>query len=706
MTRNPPTSTRTPSEARNPVETARIVASPAILGIPNELNRLYTEHEAAHIGAGTVDRSQHEVYRQIRDRSRPGSSSYGQLFSIESTSIESTLVNRADVPRLVRELEARRMIIALPCFQFHADSGWLDVQVYWIARLEQSGVAENNVAQIFVELCELSGKAATEWLRSIEGPEEISGGLLRDLEHNLQPGEAAREGFSPGEMQQWQADSEFVVFFDPERVVKHTRFEHRPSKQVLKEFAENVRRELTRHQVGIDIGEPGFFPYHPGSVIAHFETARDFFEARVIPEYLSDRRIKRRLDQIALQEALHDIEIDRPATARYTRDRAEVLQRTGFRDESKAPGGLAPGQLAAEMILRLSPFVEQHYQDSWRSRCQHFVEEFQQGLRMHGGDHKRMIRFVKPKEFIQQPVEVWTRLIQNPELIHATYESPRGTEQVFALRDSIIFRHLVGVLQKIPPGEHWRIAGFRRLLVATGNMEFARLMKADPDFRAGYERLMRILHGRYVPLFLRWLYWLKLRPVVKYLDRTASRVLNGEELRHLNANQNQIERMRKKERETNRERVLSVRGAAIGTEIVAELQSQYFERMRIPSVAEATSALGQIDRDTLLTLFRKVGFSVLKKSRAPRPAKQGDSDVPARAVVDPETEFFEQGILIFPRDGSYAGRVNQLLHLCRSILSAVQEDGGGVAKFAPDRTQVDRARRLHAFLVQERAKLI
>ncbi|MEQ9364166.1 MAG: hypothetical protein RIF32_07990 [Leptospirales bacterium] len=695
MTRNPPKPARRQSEADSLPSSSVYTDDATSLAVPGDLTRLFTEHEAAHAGAGTVDRSQHEVYRQIKGRSRPGATGYGQLFSMENTPIDSTLVHRPDIPGLVRELEARRMIAALPCFEFQADAGWLDVRVYWVARVEHSGVADNNAARVFFELCELSAKAAGEWLRSMEGADRVCEGLLRDLEHNLQPGAAGGEGYTPGEMRQWQTDSEFAVFFDPERVLGNTRLDHRPTNQIMRVFAENVRRELSRNRIGIDMGAPGFLPYQSQSVIAYFETARDFLEARVIPEYLGDRAIKRKLDQISLQEALHDIEIERADTGRFSKARAEILRRGGFRGGSEAPGGLAPGQLAVEVVLRLGALAEQAYQDRWNDRCRFFVDEFVRGLRMHGGDYKRMLRFVPPQEFVEQTPEIWEQLLRHPDLIHATCESRQGTAQVFALRDTMVFRHLVATLKNAPPGEHWRIAGFRRLMLAAANSDFTRGLKADPEIAAGYERLVRILYGWYVPAYMRWLYWLPVRPIVEYLDRRAGRALGAEERRHQNVNQNQMDRLRGKAREAKREEVLNAKGAAIVAEIVTELQSHYFERMRIPSVAEVVNGLARVDRETLMALFRKAGFTILKKISARR-----------HGATAPAADPFEQGILLFPRDSAYAGRAQQILELCRGILASARQAGpqtSGAGSFTPDQTQLDRARRLDAFLARQRS---
>lgn len=670
--------------------------------LPDALARIYTEHEAAHIGAGTVDRSQHEVYRQIRSRSRPGSIGFGQLYSIEETPIDSTLVQRADVPRLVRELEQRRLIAQLPCFEFRADSGWLDLRVYWVARLEHAGLAENNIALIYEELCVLSAKAAAEWLGAMQSSGDIAAGLLRDLEHNLQPGSAAGEGYTPGEMRDWRSDGEFAVFLDPGRVIKNTRLDYRPDAGVLRAFAERVRRELIQNRTGIDMGAPGFLPHHSQSVVAYFETARDFLDARVIPEYLGDRALRRKLDQIALQEALHDIDSDRPATTRFVKARAACLQSHGFRGAVDAPGGLAPGQLAAEVVLRLSSLAEQQYQEQWKDRCQFFVDEFLRGLRMHGGDHKRMLRFVKPKELLEQTPEMWQRLARNQDLICAAYESPRGTEQVFAQRDTLVFRHLVVALRDVPRNERWRIAGFRALMQAPENSDFAKRLNSDPEFQESFDALMRILYGQYVPGFLRWLYWLRLAPIARYLDRAAGRLLSDEERRYQAANRNRIQRLRAGEREAKRERILNDRGGAITAEIVAELEAHYFERMRIPSVNEVTKVLQGVDRETLMALFRKAGFSVLKLIRSPRHAKAGPGEDSAGA--DP----FAEAILLFPQDRSYPGRAHRKLELCRGILASDRDAGksardGKRIPFAPDRVQVDRARRLHAFLVRQRS---
>ncbi|MEQ9364168.1 MAG: hypothetical protein RIF32_08000 [Leptospirales bacterium] len=680
---------------------------------PRNLLRLYTDQEILQRGYGVLDRAQQFVYDAIQARSSVDSmSTVGRvdLFCPETAVLQTSLFQPGALPEILDELLKRRLILALPCFEFRPENGWLDVRGYLVARRD----ADESLVQIYETLSAISRKCIVEWLGQLKGVAEA---LRQDLESNLRPNllpplehEAtsgadapgprgrksasasdATDGIPPDDLASWAASAEYTVLFDPLRALRNAQYTIAPGEAVLKYFAEDQRRELIETQAAVPINGLGFLPYHEDEILPCFEIARDFLESHVVPEYLNDHDIRREMDRIALEEALYEIEIARATTGRFAASRAAVLRRMAFSDaearESPEASGAqdedglrAPGRLACEIVLRLANHAEQRYINEWKASARQFVEDFVEKLNAHGGDWRRMVRYVSHKQLANFHPDVWNLLRNHPALFYQPYELPDGTMHVFVVRDFQAFRLLLRGMLELPPPERWRIAALRSLIE---NYEHRfKLLFADETFVREYGRLLRKAYIDYMPLWARIFLFSGIGALRDYFFQRAKTRIKREQAFLARRNARLFDEFVKSEKAKRRKMVLGMRDTSCAQDLIGTLEKCYFELGIIPNVREVARMISGFDRADLIRVLKAANFKILR--------------------VDTDGDLLETGVLLFPRNGDYPDRMKRLIAAVDGLFLRLQEKFAAGLLDDRGREQLERARKLQVYLRREK----
>lgn len=676
--------------------------------LPRNLLRLYTDQEILQRGQGALDRAQQFAYSAIQERSLAGNVSRIELYCPETMPLQSSLFQAGALPEILYELMKRRMILALPCFEFRPENGWLDVRGYIVARRDDP----ETLVQIYEELCAISRKSIAEWLASLTG---ISETLRQDLESNLRPnllpplehdnehtdepeapltpgapGATDRSGISPRDLAAWESSPEYAVLFNPLLALKNGRYMVPPGDAILKYFAEDIRRELIETKAAIPINGLGFLPYHEEEILSCFEIARDFLESHVVPEYLNDRDIRREMDRIALEEALYEIEIARATTGRFAASRAAILRRLAFPDEPNHPNepdqvgapaarGRAPGQLACEIVLRLANHAEQRYINEWKISAKQFVEDFVEKLKSHENDWHRMVRYVSHKQLANFHPDVWSILRNHPALFYQPYELPDGTMHIFVARDFEAFRKLLRGMLELPLAERWRIAALRAMIE---NYEHRfKILFTDPTFVRDYGRLLRKAYIDYMPLWARIFLMSGIGALRDYFFQRAKNRIRREQAFLARRNSRLFEEYVKSEKAKRRRMVLGMRDTTCAQDLIGTLERCYFELGAIPNVREVARMITGFDRGDLVRVLKAANFKVLRVG---------------------EGDLLETGILLFPRNGDYPDRMKRLVAAVDSLLMRLNEKFATGLLDDRGREQLDRARKLQLYLRREK----
>ncbi len=643
---------------------------------------LSTEHEAANRGDGIIDRAQEIVYKKIAALSLPGNTVNNILFRPDAARFETSLFDGGDLPSIITELTAKRLILALPGFEFQADSGELQARTYLVARRNDPA----DVVKIFEEVCDLAHEAIVAWMLSLVN---VPDALRADLERDL--GLTAIDTQTPTlHVDQTGGGPEAV--FDPLRTLMHATYPvMRPRDDVLRVFGEEQRRRLlsSGQKAAVLIEGSGFLPLRDDQLLTIFESAGEFLDEHVVPLHLEDRDVKRALDRVSLEEALYDIETTHTPTGRFLVMRAEVLKQHAFADAG--PGKHPPGRLAAEIVLRLGVHAEQKYTDRWKIEAAEAVEKFREKLFDHRGDWKRMLRYVYTKEVANFHPDIWTGVCHHADILHVHWEMPTESVHIFAPRDFQAFRKLVRGMVSLPAKERWRITALRALIEAH-EPEFRSLF-SDEDFVRDYGRLLRKAYIDYMPVYLRILLYSGIRSLLDYFFDQARERVRREQALLAKRNASKFERFVHSERDKRRKLVLGLRDTSLTNEIIHELERRYFEVGQVPLVSEALAFL-PVGRDEQQRVLKNANFKVLPYE-VPEDAKR--SEVPA-----PGGTMDGDGILLFPKNGEYPAKMNKLRRCVEELRNGLEARERAGLLDAAGKDQLGRCRAVHAYLERSR----
>lgn len=682
---------------------------------PRELLRLFTVSEAQQRGGGPLDRAEQFVYEAIFERSLPGNLTTGDLFLLEKAELQSALLEDLSVPEIVHRLQKRRLVLALPCFEFRAEQGWLEPRVYLVARQDD---AEQLLA-IYEELSQLSHRSIVAWM---EGLGSIGASLRQDLEADLRPNVIPpAAGIAPDDLHSWSEARETAVLFDPLIALQRAHYTAQPAAALLRHFAEDQRRLLIQDRSALAIGRLGFLPFRESEVLDCFEAARDFLESQVVPEYLNEAPVRREIDRIALEEALYEIDVARAVTGRFAAARAGVLQRLAFQGGESAeasgmltakPGALehqprcAPGELACEIVLRLANHAEQQYNNQWKESAAEFAADFVAELQAHRNDWRRMIRYITQEQLSHFHPEVLNILRHHPDLFYQVYERPKGSIHLFALRNAEEFRLLLRGMLELPTKERWRIVALRAMIESYEH-RFRKLF-ADDEFVRDYGRLLRKAYIDYMPVWARIFLYSGLSSLRDYFFDRARLRIQREQAYLARRNARLFEKQQKQEKETRRRMIYGMRDMSCAQDLIAALERSYFDEGRIPTVGEIVRSIPGMQRAELERVLKAARFKVLRSrparglrdrvraraqsqsapaSGSPEaPAAEQTNDTPAA-----EEDLLETGILLFPRNGDYPDRMRRLQVVATSLNENPAADAAGAE-------QQRRARRLLGYL--------
>lgn len=646
------------------------------------LLQLSTEHEAANRGDGIIDRAQEIVYKKILSVSIPGNTVNNILFRPDAVRFETSVFDGGDLPSIITELVAKRLIAVLPGFEFGAESGELHPRTYLVARRDDPA----DVVKIFEELNEIAHEAIVAWMHSLLNVPEA---VLADLERDL--GLTQIDTHAP-QLHVGLTGGGPEAVFDPLRTLMHASFPMiRPRDDVLRLFGEEQRRRLLGdgQKAAVLIEGTGFLPLRDDQLLTIFESAAEFLDEHVVPMHLEDREVKRALDRISLEEALYDIETTHTPTGRFVVMRAEALKQHAF--QADGPRKRRPGGLSAEIVLRLGVHAEQKYADRWKSEAAQAVEKFREKLFDHHGDWKRMIRYVYTKEVANFHPDIWAGICNHADIFHLHWEMPTGTVHLFAPRDMLAFPKLVGGMATLPAKERWRITALRALIEAHES-EF-RTLFSDEDFVREYGRLLRKAYIDYMPVYLRILLYSGIRSLLDYFFDQAKERARREQALLAKRNATKFERFVRSERDKRRKLVLGLRDTSLANEITLELERRYFEEGSIPLVSEALAFLpvGREERDRVL---KNANFKVLPYE-VPQDAKASEVPVPGAGTGN-------DGILLFPKNGEYPAKMNKLRRRIEELRNGLEDRERADLLNAAGKDQLGRCRAVFAYLERSR----
>lgn len=609
-------------------------------------------------GANLSDKLTHTVYQAIRQASTLAAVRNNSLFTLDSFVMDVTNLTRSDLRKIVRRLLADQIIVQIFRLEFMPERRELRLIPCFIGNPQED---HDSLYRLFTEANYHSQVAVETYLESL--PQITQEQFRADLETDLNSERTPT------------ADQIPASVVNPFAIVHPGNFDIVPPADMLNHVLDELKGELIRKGRLVDVINYGLMPLRETEVLMRLEEAGDFLIRKVIPRYKNRGNCKRDMEQITLEEAGYRADPFAPETGDFIIRRAATIKKVVLSTPLPGGGIRFPGSLTVESILALETHSAARYRIRERGRLNQTVKDFKSNIQEHGANWLDLIRFVDPKEIRRIPPEAWRNLLDDSELLHCEWEFSEHTIHIFTRRDPGVFRTLVFGMIELPERENWKILAMRSLLEKYENEPGFRDLFRNPQFVAGYGRLLRQAYMRYIPFFHRILFLLGITFFQDRAFQIAKRKIQMEQdvLESINR-----ERALVKEQEIEEEKKLRMQQVVnMGrtNKIVDALDQLYIEKNVIPTVADVRLAVPEIAHQEFNRLLKTGKFQVLSTGR------EGDP---------------ESALLLYPVNFEWRNKAGRI----RKVLDRIFAETEGKKLSEPEEKKRAAAKQVQKFLAK------
>lgn len=546
---------------------------------------ILTESEALAGGVTLVDKFTHHVYRAVRARSTSGAISREEFFTADTLVRELPGQTRTDrlqiLTRLVKDgliaqalllsnAPGDRTLVPTPCFLARPDN-------------------QPTIAPLFEQILQRCEQAAIRRVESLAEvtAEEWQADLDRDLCASTAPNPAHMLGLG---------GSLFGM-------IGPAAFHIPPHPELIPATLARARRALISRGLCFEVRHFGLIPTATLPLPRRFFVASRFLRQQALPTFRREGVLRRDLETIALEEALHNGRDGRATTAFDVR-RAGALQRMFARINPERDW--FPGTLAVGTVLALADAMEQEFAAKREAQQQEATEAII--VRVLGDEaHAGNILCLDMAEWAALSDSTRKSLRLDERLLYCTFELESGTRHVLLPADphklAATARAAFSVSEQ-SAYKHWALEHALDL--------FATRLAAlrTSDFRRWMDRILMNGSSRYLPWTVRLLGPAKhfmsglLLPIARRKMLTEQQKLRERNL------------IRQRAFEQEQKNTSEQKGRTACIEALAELIDQrlddcYLRERRIPSLVELTGSFANIDTRLVHESIQRNGYRLV-----------------------------------------------------------------------------------------------
>lgn len=590
------------------------------------------ESEALARGANLSDKINHAVLKAIKGASTRQTVKANQHFTLDTFVPDIVNLTKADLRRVISRLIAERVVVQIFRLEYSPGHEQMLLVPCYLANANEE---ENQIVSLFNDTVFQSITAVESFLDA--RPPADRNAFVAELEVDL-----TSERVPPMEKL-----PRTVV--DPFASVHAKNFDIVPPAELLSVTVTDIRKELIRRNRVRVIPDYGLMPVRETDILDRLEICDDFLVKRLVPKYRNRGSCKRELEQISMEEAAYSVEAHATPTGQFMARRAQTIKKAVLASMPPGKGVRFPGTLAVEIILQLEPLARERYEERARSENARSVRDFKEQLTALDGPWQDLIRFVRFDEVDKYHADVWQRLLEDSELIHAYWQTAEGLHHVFARREPAVFRRLVHGMASLPPERKWQILAMRALLEQHESKPEFKALFDDPAFVESFGKLLRLCYMDRIG----WLHRLLLQlGILWFQDRSfqiAKQSIRNEQERLRVRNDARIKEHREKRDKERAEKVARVQDLTRANRIIEVLDQLYLTDRHIPSVADVRARVTEFSPEEFHLTLRRERFQIIAPPKG----------------VDPD-----QGILLYPLNHEWRSRAARL----RKMLDRLLED--------------------------------
>lgn len=607
---------------------------------------ILAESQAASAGVNVSEKYSHAVYRKAQHLTTAIAARNGSCLTADVTEIEGLgPVTRKDLASTLKRLTRDRMAVQLISFEAQDPGGAIAVVPFFVARPQDR---PDVLPQVYRESIVRSALSFEKFMTSAAVSDAQ---MLEALKQDL-----AAESL-PGPVQS--------VLLDIRGFVNVRLFDVVPEPDMIQAVIGDIEEELVSSGRAVKLPGYGLLRMVRTNPVERFEMISEFLIDRVIPKYRSRGNCRKELAQIAVEEAIYQIDrFAAPAVEFRSRRALEVKKAVA------GPGGTErfPGSLAVEAVIAMAPAVRVKLQEAWQTQNEQIIDGIKKSLSRTSVPWKDLIAYFDQKELAEMNPSVWNRLVGDPHLLYGAWELPRTTMHFLIRRSSGAFRSIVyGMMEGSPP-EEWQVLSMKDIIETYE--DYFRDLFRDREFVNVYGMLLRRAYFPHMPWYLRLLARLNIKSIQDLAFQTAKdRIVQRQRVMEARNRERYLELLQQKEEEKLR-KTRQIMKMTLANRIIEKLDQCYFREGVVATVGRIREDLPDVSEEDLQDILKSERFQIVSSRQ----------DAP------------EERMLLYPLDFDWKNKAPRLAE----ALGLMEKKAVRVQPNEAEQKALDRIRRLRA----------
>ncbi|MBW7856975.1 MAG: hypothetical protein H3C43_01420 [Leptonema sp. (in: Bacteria)] len=552
---------------------------------------LVRDNDAILRGSQVGEKNHHTLYRTIRRLSTLDMIRSGQVYTLDTPIQEfaGSNMTRKSLSAILKNLIDDQLIAHLVYLRKGKDQPFEAVSCY----IAVSPDEQVTSMQLYYEVVQKGAVNIQEIIENqpIVTKEEIRNDLNQDFSTK---GALALEKLSK-------------TIIDPIRSIVPGAFDFVPDADLLRYSRSDLKDEIVRKELFVDLFEYGLMPLRKDEVLLRFEAATDFLMNRLLPAYRDKTNLKAELEAIYVEESAYYLDTFAPRNSEFTIRKAAALKKNLI-GQSHGERVRFPGLLTVEQILQLASFIEPLYKDMDQSEVQESLNGFLAQLQqIHSEQWQNMALYLEDSELSEIHPEVLKRLLSSREVMNTSWETGKGTLLILARKDRQVFEGLVKGMANANDVESWHVLALK-FLIEKYESDFPNLFQ-DESFRLLYGRLLRKVYLRYIPWYHRLLIYLNIKIFQDDAFHQAKSHIMSEQSLLAGRNLKKKEAERQKQIVERKEKLSKAQDLGAIMRINEKIDS-CFRNGELPTIAALASS-GESDKVAVTDFLKRNSFQMI-----------------------------------------------------------------------------------------------
>jgi len=557
--------------------------------IPEFLN-LVKESEASIRGSQVTEKVHYTIYKKIQSLSNISSIRNGAVYTLNISIKELEPLNlpRTSYLNVLKNLINDKLIAQLIIFHFIEETKELKISSCYISL--PITVSEDNTTQhLYSEILQFSIKSIKKYIES--KPFITKQDLLKDFELDIKS------------LHKPPIDKLPNTLYDPTFYIVPSIFDINPEPEVLTTIKKDLRNELIRQKIFIELFEYGLMPYREEEIPIRFESADEFMRSKVIQKYKSEPNVKIEIDAILLEEFAYYMDPFAKKTTEFSKKLAESLKKQML---SKSNTVRFAGMLPVEIVISTAEITNNIYQNQYKNELYKQIQFYLDKLKsLAHQEIEEVVMYIYQDDLEQINPKVIEALKNSNEVMYLKWNLKNDIVHIFAYKESEIFHKIVSQLLERVRIEHWKILALK-FLIEQYEHEYPNLFE-DRDFRESYGRLLRKVYIDYMPWYFKILIYINFPFFQDVAFRIAKEKILQEQKILEEKNNQKLEEKKQQEIQEKKEKLSKAKDIDTLIRIMDKVQ-QYFSQGKIPFIKQILLEFPGWEEKDFLEYLKKQNF--------------------------------------------------------------------------------------------------